>query len=419
MSELGFRMGGQGERTQNTRIPRRKAAPRRNWKQQGQQVPSQDQTSTDPRGADGLNSFGPTGDQLRNQQMNYQNPAQFNNTNNNSMAPPQPSQISSDAFKERLHQRRVRRQSALQQTQQGQDHQQVLQSVSVIDPNLIDPNLINPAQTPVPSGPVTRQRQPQAVPVQVLGEAPSQQQNTMFFDMSAAAGAVPVPVQNEFTNASMPTTSGGSKTQAALAPPEVDMAAFAKKVGDLEKRHQEILVAVQREEVQRRKLEVSLRALHQEITEIRRAGENPVAHQDDIRREMRDLQHSLNSAMTDTSNRMQEQIRVVIEQSDSSKTAITKAVDEMLHQYHDLLYWMYATVVTDLSVHEACNVNSKVIATAAAGTKVLLHHPMIEIENGVWMQCRTVDNMGNSSMGHVCILKRPDSYYITDFSIFG
>lgn len=406
MSELGFRMGGQGERTQNTRIPRRKAAPRRNWKQQGQQAQSQDQTS-----ADGLNSFGPTGDQLRNQQMNYQNPAQLNNTNNNSMSPPQPSQISSDAIKERLQQRRARRQSVLQQNQQGQ---QVPQSVSVIDPNLIDPNMINPAQTPVqtpvPSGPVTRQRQPQAVPVQVSG---GQQQNAMFFDMSTAAGIVPVPgpVQNEFTD--------GSKTQAALAPPEVDMTAFAKKVGDLEKRHQEILVAVQREEVQRRKLEVSLRALHQEITEIRRAGENPVAHQDDIRREMRDLQHSLNSAMTDTSNRMQEQIRVVIEQSDSSKTAITKSVDEMLHQYHDLLYWMYATVLTDLSVHEACDVNSKIIGTAAAGTKVLLHHPMIEIENGVWMQCRTVDKMGNSNMGHVCVLTKPSRYHITDFSIFG
>ena len=132
---------------------------------------------------------------------------------------------------------------------------------------------------------------------------------------------------------------------------------------------------------------------------------------------MRELQHSLNSAMTDTSNRMQEQIRVVIEQSDSSKNAIIKAVDEMLHQYHDLLYWMYATVVNDLSVYEECNVNSTVIATAAAGTTVLLHHPMIEIENGVWMQCRTVDKMGNSNIGHVCVLQRPNQYYVTDFSL--
>ena len=116
-------------------------------------------------------------------------------------------------------------------------------------------------------------------------------------------------------------------------------------------------------------------------------------------------------------NRMQEQIRVIIEQSETSKSAITNSVDEMLHHYHDLLYWMYATAVSDLNVHEQCDKNSNVITSAPAGSKVLLHHPMIEIEDSIWMQCRTVDKMGNSKMGHVCILEKPDKYWVTDFGL--
>lgn len=376
MAELGFRMGGQGERSQNARIPRRKANPRRNWNQQGQQAPIENPaTSADA----GLNSFGPAVDQMRNQQttpMNIGAPvAQATQT-----------PVSTEAYKERLQQRRAaRRQRALNQqnpTQQSQTPVPVNRQTQMVH---VQPQVVQPEQEPA----VTESQQPSA-----------------FWDMSAVAGSVPSTSSNQT-----------AEQTPVVAEPVAPDSAFAKKLGEVERRQQEILVAIQREEVQRRKLEVSLRALHQELTEIRRACEDPVGQQEDIRREMRELQHSLNSAMNDTSNRMQQQIGVIIEQSETSKTAITNSVDEMLHHYHDLLYWMYATVVSDLNVHEQCDKNSNVIASAPAGSKVLLHHPMIEIEDSIWMQCRTVDKMGNSKMGHVCILEKPDKYWVTDFGL--
>jgi hypothetical protein len=375
MSELGFRMGAQGERSQHTRLPRRKATARRNWQQQGQQQPNDNTASMDS----GLNSFGAAVDQMRNQQtpaMNLGAP----------QVHPTQTPVNTEAFKERLQQRRARRQSALNQGSQQN---------------------VQPQVAPV-------QVQRQAVQVQPP-TADTQQQQSAFWDMSAVAGSAPVIATNQEPHEMKTSSHQQQKTATPSVAPDP---ALAIKMDELEKRQQEILVAIQREEVQRRKLEVSIRALHQELTDIRRAGEDPVGQQDDVRREMRELQHSLNSAMTDTSNRMQEQIRVIIEQSENSKSAITNAVDEMLHHHHDLLYWMYATVVSDLNVYEHCDTNSNVIAFAPAGSKVLMHHPMIELENSIWMQCRTVDKMGNSRMGHVCILEKPDKYWVTDFGLY-
>lgn len=403
MAELGFRMGAHGEQKENLRIPRRRTAPRRNWKQ--------DQSSpliksTESTQMNGLNSFGSSVDQMRNQQSSqYQN----------SQVQPAQSQISTDVFKERLQQRRAQRQSALNQTQQEQFQPAQINSARVQQqPPYVQPVQVNSARVQPPPSHVQ--------PVQAKSVQASQQ-SSAFWDMSAVPAVAAVPVASTGANVTTsqqmlnPVDKSVPFGEPSTTSVENPYPQILKKLLDLEKQQQEILVKIQSEEVQRRKFEVSLRALHQDITDLRRLNENPTGQQDDIRREMRELQHSINSGMHDTSNKMQEQIRVIIEHSDQSKDGITQSVDDMLRHYHNILYWMYGTVVSDLDVYEQSDKNSNIVAHATAGSRILLHHPMIEIENAVWMQCRNVDKMGNSKMGHVCILEKPDTYWVTDFGL--
>ncbi len=405
MADFGFRMGSQGARMEGMRHPQRRV-PRKQWK-----TPSQDNTDTmdvQGRDLDGLNSMGPTVDGARMQSRQGQG------SSSNATVQGTSSTHSTESYKERLQQRRMRQQGmTVQQSQQTQQQGQNIKQSQ----QLPGAPVVRSSRTPHQQGSnynIFDASSSSLLPVnveQVTQDRP--QANDGFYGRHGKVIPLQVPAVQPFAGQDITQ----ERFQQESATQEL-LEKLTKKYDELEKRHHEILVKVQQEEVQRRVLDVSMNAIRKDLVDIQRASD-PIGNQDEVRREMRELKQSLTNSMTDTSNRMQEQVRVIMEQTDDVKRKVMDSVEDMLHEYYDMLFWMFATVTNEVggTIYDQCDFKSTVLHTREVGSDVLLHHPMIEKDNNVWMSCRYVDNTGFSKLGHVCIMQKPGNYNVTNFTL--
>jgi hypothetical protein len=432
-ANLGFRLGAQGRRDQDMKhfAGRRNAQKRRQAQAQSAQshnsFPSQSQ-QTPNTSFDGLNSYGPRSGAAARMPSDIQ-----------STQSPQAQQT--ELLRERARQRKLMRgqQQNVQmvgsvgQQQQQQRAQNPIQGLgSGLGPVLRNPQTrLNAQQIPQFDASALRFPTDNLEPVNVNRVPQDHSGNSGLSRQGhVTAPHVPqVPHAPQAFSAQQPKTQAYEEQEYQVLPnpqPQIDnqeildkLDLLTKKLSELEKNHHEILVLIQKKEIQHQKSEVSLRAIQKDLVDVQRAS-NPIGQHDQMRQEMRELKEILTNSMVDTSNRMQDQVRVLIEQSENAKEQITQGVEEMLHNYHNMLHWCFATVneETGGQIYDQCSLNSVLMHTVKVGSQVLLHHPMTAAEDGnIWMKCRYVTENGTSKMGNVCIFETPDKYNVSNFGL--
>lgn len=215
--------------------------------------------------------------------------------------------------------------------------------------------------------------------------------------------------------------------------------AHQKEKKAMELRFADLTMALRTENIEKGKLQVTIKALQSELSELRKTTGNPVGVQDELQRTVKQTEKVLQEQILDYRQECDDSINALIRTIDARHTEQDAAIKAAMTA---AVYSVYATVVADeglplyllatapMKTHDVVDfvelnaAAAAVCATVPKGSRVILYYPMRKcpVTNDIWMETKFVNPVTaevSHCLARVCVYNAESNgvYTVDSFSV--